>query len=67
MTMGGDLVLQRLGKALCRLHDGTQLIDPVVNHALVQERGGDSDRGDDCKSRQPHQNGELGAEPEMAE
>ncbi len=65
--MTGDLVLQRLSKALCRLHDRTQLINPVVDHALVQQRGGDSDGGDECDSRQPHQSGELCTEPEMAE
>jgi hypothetical protein len=63
----GDLIVERPGKTKCRIHDGAQLIDPVVDQALVHDRGGEPDRGDHRQRRQSRQDGKLGAEPEVAE
>ena len=49
-----DLVLQRLRKADCAVDDGAQLVQAVVHHALVQERGREHGRRE-----QPPREGEA--------
>jgi hypothetical protein len=62
-----NLILKRPGKAQCRIHDRAQLVDPVVDQPLVQDRRRERDRGDHRQRRQSRQDGKLGAEPEVAE
>jgi hypothetical protein len=47
--------------------DARQRVDPIVGHALAQQRCRDPDGGDQRQCRQPHQDCELGAEAEVAE
>ena len=60
-------VLQRSRDADRGLHDRTQLVDPVVEHPPLHQRCRCTDRDNDGKRRKAEQEGQLGAEFEVAE
>ena len=58
------LDVQQLRDPDRRLHERTELVEAVIDHPLVHDRGGERDGSDQRHGGQSHKQRQLGAQPE---